>query len=134
MCEWQRTIELLDEVALELCVLETIFTSDESRPQHQHDAVEQTVHVLEATALAVPGCGEVALVSAPALEAGVFEADVGHFEDLHWDGVALVLAESLEEAGDEGCADDLVLEGFGVLEAHSAAVVLLVQPGVVLVV
>jgi hypothetical protein len=130
----KHTVELLDEVALELCVLEAFLAGDEGGPQHQHDAVEETVHVLEAAGLAVPGCGEVALVPALALEALVLEADVGNLEDLHGDCVALVLAESLEETGDERCADNLVLEGFGVLEAHGPAVVLLVQPCVVLVV
>ena len=132
--DWKRTVELLDEVALELCVLEAFLAGDESGPEHQHDAVEKTVHVLEAAGLAVPGGGEVALVSALALEAFVLEADVGNLEDLHGDCVALVLAESLEETGDERCADDLVLEGLGVLKANGPAVVLLVQPCVVLVV
>ena len=93
----KHTVELLDEVALELCVLEAFLAGDESGPEHQHDAVEKTVHVLEAAGLAVPGCGEVALVSALALKAFVLDANVGHLEDLHGHRVMLVLADGLEQ-------------------------------------
>ena len=71
-----HTIKLLNEVTLQFRVLQAILTSDESRPKHQHNAVQQTVDVLETAALAVPGGGEVALVTALALQAGVLKADV----------------------------------------------------------
>lgn len=71
-----HTIELLNEVTLQFRVLQAIFASDESGPEHQHDAVQQTMDVLETAALAVPGGGEVALVAALALQAGILEADV----------------------------------------------------------
>ena len=71
-----HTVELLNEVTLQFRVLQAVLTSDESGPEHQHDAVQQAVDVLEAAALAVPGGGEVALVAALALQAGILEANV----------------------------------------------------------
>ena len=108
MTRQDHTIKLFNEVTLQFRVLQAILASDESGPKHQHDAVQQAVHVLETAALAIPRGGEVALVAALALQAGVLKANIRNFEDLHGDGVTLIFTQSLEQAWNQGCAHDLV--------------------------
>ena len=103
------------------------------RFKHQHDAIQKPMHDLEAAVLGQKGRGEMALVATFALEGEVLEGDVADLEDLHRDAVVFVFAQGLEEARQEGGADDLVLGRFGVGEADGGgAVVGTVQVGKVL--
>jgi hypothetical protein len=125
---------LLDPV-LHALLLQPLLLRPKRRLQHQHDAVEQAVDDLKAGRLAVPGGGEVALVSAFALQVGSFERDIADFEDLDGQAVGFVLADCLEQAREEGGADDLIFGRFGVGEADSGgAVVFAVEPAEVFVV
>ncbi len=113
--------------------LQPFLTGHERGLEHQHDAVHEPVHDLEAAALGQKRGGEVALVAALALERWVLEGDVADLEDADGDAVVLVLAQGLEQARQEGGADDLVLGRFGVGEPDGGgAVVGAVQVGEVL--
>lgn len=114
---------------------ESLLVGDEGGPEHGEDAVEESVDHFETARLSVPRGGEVTLVPGLTLKSLILEDDVSDLEDLEGHGVGRVLTDSLEDAGEEGSADDLVLGGFGVREADSCvSVVLAVEPGEVLVV
>ena len=99
-------IEFLDPVAVRLL---GIIAVDEGSAEHGQDTVEKAVNDFEAAVLATEGGGEVALVAGLALCRFVLEDNVGDLKDLHWDAVALVLADGLEQAGEQRGTDDLVL-------------------------
>ena len=67
------------------------------------------MHDLEAAALAIPRRGEVALVSALALQAEVFEGDIADLEDLDRYAVMFVLSYRFEQPREQGRAHDLIL-------------------------
>ena len=93
---------------------EPFFARHKGRLEHEHDAIHEPVDDFEPARFGQVGRGEVALVAAFALQGDILVGHVAHFEHLDRDGVVLVLAEGLEEAREEGGADDLVLGRFGV--------------------
>ena len=118
-----------------LAVSESLLAGQEGGAQHQHDAVEQAVDLLEARRAAAPGGREVALVAGLALLGLVLEDDVGRLEDLDGQAVRLVLTDRLEETGEKRGPDNLVLLRLGVGQSDGGlAVVFTVQPGKVLIV
>lgn len=88
--------------------LQPFFASHESRFQHQHDAIHEPVDDFEPASLGEEGGGEMALIAAFALEGSILEGHVADLEDLDRDAVVFVFSQGLEEAGEEGRADDLV--------------------------
>ena len=94
--------------------LQSFLTSHERRFQHQHDAIHEPVYDFEPARLGEEGGGEMALITAFALEGVIFEGHVADFEDLDRDAVVFVFSQGLEEAREEGRADDLVLCRFRV--------------------
>ena len=103
--------------------LQSLFTSHESRFQHQHDAVHQPVYDFEAAGLGEEGGGEMALIAAFALEGLILEGYVADFEDLDRDAVVFVFSEGLEEAGEERRADDLVFCCFWIRQSDGRVAV-----------
>lgn len=127
-------VELLDPVAIGFDG-SVLAVSDEVGAEHEQQAVQQTVDNLESAGLSTPGGSEVALVTGPPLGLHVLEDNIGGLEDLDGQAVALVLADSLDQTGQERGADDLILQRLGVGEPDdSVAVILAVEPCKVLVV
>jgi hypothetical protein len=110
------TINLLNPVPLHLLILQPILPCQERAPEHQHQPIQQAVHLLEPTRLAHYRRRKVPLIPALALLLHVDEANVAHLEDLHRHGVVLVRVDRLEQAGKQTRAHELVLCGFGVRE------------------
>lgn len=94
--------------------LQALFTNHKSGLQHEHNAIHEPVYDFKAASFGNEGGGEVALVTAFALEGQVLEDYVADFEDLNRNAVVFVLSEGLEETGEEGCAHDLVFRRFRV--------------------
>lgn len=59
------------------------------------------------------------LIPRLSLPGGIFEHDVAELENAHWESVRAVLADGFEQSWQEGCADYLEFEGFGVGDFYS---------------
>ena len=104
--------------------LQPFLAGHEGRFEHEHDAVHEPVDDLEAAALGQERRGEVALVAAFALQGHVLEGDVADFEDLDGEAVVFVFPQGFEEAGEEGCADDLVFRCFRIGQSDGGGAVI----------
>ena len=91
------------------------------------------MHGFEAAVFGKEGCSEMTLVAAFAFERHVFECYVANFKNFDGDAVVFVFSKSLEEAGQEGCADDLVFCRFRISQSDGRrAVVDAIQVGEIL--
>ncbi len=89
---------------------------DERDIQHLHDAVEQAVHHLEPALLVAIDGTESPCVLGPADLVWRLHRNVRDLKNAEWQRVRAVFPQRLEQAGEEGCPDDLVLGGGGVLQ------------------